>query len=52
MNYGFTQNLIDAMVFAIAGFVLAMFLTPLYTFVAYKYKLLISPSFRPLLPTL
>ena len=38
MNYGFTQNLIDAMVFAIAGFVLAMFLTPLYTFVAYKYK--------------
>ena len=38
MNYGFTHNLIDAMVFAIAGFVLAMFLTPLYTFVAYKYK--------------
>ena len=33
-----THKLIDAVIFAIAGFILAMILTPVYTFFAYKYK--------------
>jgi phospho-N-acetylmuramoyl-pentapeptide-transferase len=33
-----THKLIDAVIFAIAGFVLAMILTPVYTHFAYKYK--------------
>ena len=33
-----THKLIDAVIFAIAGFILAMVLTPVYTFFAYKYK--------------
>lgn len=33
-----TQKLIQSVIFAIAGFLLAMVLTPIYTFFAYKYK--------------
>ncbi|MDO4871875.1 MAG: phospho-N-acetylmuramoyl-pentapeptide-transferase [bacterium] len=33
-----THKLIDSVIFAIAGFILAMVLTPVYTFFAYKYK--------------
>lgn len=33
-----THKLIDTVIFAIAGFILAMVLTPVYTFFAYKYK--------------
>lgn len=33
-----TAKFIDTVIFAIAGFVLAMILTPVYTYFAYKYK--------------
>lgn len=33
-----TVKLIDAVIFSIGGFILAMALTPIYTFFAYKYK--------------
>ena len=33
-----TAKFIDTVIFAIAGFVLAMILTPVYTHFAYKYK--------------
>ena len=33
-----TNQLIISALFSLAGFILAMCLTPIYTFVAYKYK--------------
>ena len=33
-----TNQLIVSALFSLAGFILAMALTPIYTFVAYKYK--------------